>query len=469
MMKADVKPVEKTFREFPGKLKKLWLPENQHNSDELGFLPAVIELQETPPSPVGRIIIWLIILFFMITLIWAIVGEVDIVAVAHGKIIPSGHSKIIQPVETAVIKVIHVHEGAKVKAGDVLLELDTTLTKADFDNASLQRLSLNNEYQRLSYLLQLLESDVENHSAVIVQANNKLDSLQGNILQNQYLEHTEKLNVLHSSSRQKQSELAAAKSTIRKLEQTLPIVTKRLKSIENLYSQQLASEHKYLELKQQHIEQKQDLEIQYSISKKISHEKNQIKAQIKQYQYEFKRTVMQDIADKELRIKTIDQEIIKTNQRNNLYVLKSPIDGTVQQLNINTIGGVVTPAQALMVIVPEKGQLQVDAFLKNKDIGFVEENQQVEIKIEAFPFTKYGVIEGQIISVSNDAVEHEQLGLVFSMRVDMSQAEINVNGKQVNLTPGMSVSVEVKTGKRNIIDYLVRPIEVAIAGSIKER
>ena len=165
----------------------------------------------------------------------------------------------------------------------------------------------------------------------------------------------------------------------------------------------------------------------------------------------------------------MQQEVIKTGQRNNQYQLKSPINGTVQQLAISTIGGVVTPAQQIMIIVPDKGQLEVEALIENKDIGFVEQNQPAEIKIDAFPFTQYGVIDGTVTFVSNDAMDNEKLGLVFAMRADMAQSQINVNGKQVNLSPGMAVSVEVKTGRRNIIDYVLRPVKESLSSSIKER
>ncbi|MCW9046564.1 MAG: HlyD family efflux transporter periplasmic adaptor subunit [Gammaproteobacteria bacterium] len=136
---------------------------------------------------------------------------------------------------------------------------------------------------------------------------------------------------------------------------------------------------------------------------------------------------------------------------------------------ITTIGGVVSPAEALMVIVPEDDTLEVEAYLENKDIGFVEENQTAEIKIDAFPFTKYGVIDGEVLSITNDAIEHEQLGLVFAMRTSMKKSDININGKTVNLSPGMSVMVEVKTGKRKVIEYLAKPVEIMTSSSMRER
>lgn len=141
----------------------------------------------------------------------------------------------------------------------------------------------------------------------------------------------------------------------------------------------------------------------------------------------------------------------------------------MQQLAVHTIGGVVTPAEPLMIIVPDEDTLEVEAYLENKDIGFVEENQMAEIKIEAFPFTKYGIIDGQVVLITNDAIQHEQLGLVFAIRASMARSSIDVNGKIVNLSPGMSVSVEVKTGKRKIIEYLARPAEVMMVSSLRER
>lgn len=443
----------------------------EYRAEELGFLPAVLEIQQTPPSPVGRLTAWLLMLLFAIAIVWAIVGKVDIVAIAHGKIIPSTQSKIIQPLETAQVKAIHVHEGQQVGAGDVLLELDTTSTGADLQNVRQQRDDLALELQRLKYLVALVDGVEANDAKdeMLSRARDELGELHFGILNNQLQEYRENLNSQHSSYRQKQSELASANAVISKLEQTLPMVSKRLASMEKLFQQKMASEYQYLEVKQQYIEQQQDLKAQYSARIKIEQSLKQIDAQTGQFRYEYKRTAMQDMLEKESRLKALEQEIIKSNRRNNSYEIRSPIEGTVQQLAINTVGGVVTPAQALMVIVPGKDRLQVEAFLENRDIGFVEKGQQAEIKIDAFPFTKYGVVDGNVLWVSNDAIEHEQFGLVFSLRADMAQSKININGKPVNLTPGMSVILEVKTGSRRIIDYIVRPIEEALGSSIKER
>lgn len=169
------------------------------------------------------------------------------------------------------------------------------------------------------------------------------------------------------------------------------------------------------------------------------------------------------------RIKQLDSEITKTNQQKFYEKLVSPIDGTVQQLAVNTIGGVVTSAQPLMVIVPKNRELIAEVKLLNKDLGFVYEKQNASVKVDAFNFTKYGLINGEIMSISEEAIEDENLGLFYSTRVKLSENKINIDGKWVNLSPGMTVAVEVRTGQRRLIEYFLSPILRHKQESIKER
>ncbi|MFK5893501.1 MAG: HlyD family type I secretion periplasmic adaptor subunit [Pseudomonadota bacterium] len=446
----------------------------QSKLDEHEFLPAVLEIQETPPAPLGRLITWLIALFFTITLIWAITGEIDIVSTAQGKIIPSSHSKIIQPVEISLVTAIHVREGQSVKTGDVLIELDATETGANQTSSQQQLNALKQSQIRLQALIALIKNPVLKNSAKLnenlwEESKTKLENSQFYLLENQYNQYKAQKQSLKATLREKQSELKAIQAKVEQLIQTVPLIEKRLSSVESLFKQELIAEAQYLELKQQWIEQKQSLEAQKHISKQLEAEIDQINSQTKQYQYEYQRDQLFELVETERQLKGLHQELIKTRQRNKQQILKSPINGVVQQLAVHTIGGVVSPAEALMVIVPEDDILEVEAYLENKDIGFVEENQIAEIKIDAFPFTKYGVIDGTVISISNDAIQHEQLGLVFAMRASMKKSDMNINGKLVNLSPGMSVIVEIKTGKRKIIEYLARPVEVMAASALRER
>jgi len=440
------------------------VPANNKNRDvEFGFLPAVLEVQDTPPSPLGRVIAFLIITFFSIGVTWAIVGEIDIVAVAHGKIIPSSHSKIIQSIEMGKVKAIYVEEGQQVKQGDVLIELDETISTADYANINQQRIALQIEIQRLKCLIKVVTDKKDSCKQELT------DSLQESILQNQVNEYKQNLSSLKSSHQQKQSELMSVIASVEMLEQTLPITEKRMNAANGLYDKKLLSEQEYLEVKQGYIENTQNLKAEVNKRQQVEFELENVALQTAQFSHEFKSRMMQELASKQIQYESLQQEFVKSEQRNNFQVLRSPINGVVQQVSVHTIGGVVSPAEALMVVVPENDALEVEAYLENKDIGFVSKNQTAEIKIDTFPFTKYGVIDGTVISVSTDAVNNEEMGLVFTMRSSMNSSTIKVNGVDVKLSPGMSVSIEVKTGKRRIIEYLARPVEVALSGALIER
>ncbi|HEC19586.1 MAG TPA: HlyD family type I secretion periplasmic adaptor subunit [Gammaproteobacteria bacterium] len=440
------------------------------------FLPAALEIQESPPSPMGRLIVWSLVLLVIIAIAWASIGEVDVVATAQGKIIASGHSKIIQPLEIGVVKSIHVSEGQRVAKGDLLIELDGTSSGADKRRIEAELLDARMDKQRLDVAVNNL-GDPDGLPAQL----NKLtyDTLSGitagaKLLQQQRLrsqleEHNARLQTVNASIAQRQAELSATRTRIKKLEATLPIITERVVSLKALLEKNLASRHDYLALEQQRREQYYDLISLKDSVKQIRAAITGAKQQKQTLQAEYRKNILGELAETQRKIAALSQELNKTRQRVTLQKLTAPVSGVVQQIAIHTVGGVVTPAQSLMVIVPERSQLEVEAWLANKDIGFVNEGQQAEIKVETFPFTKYGVIDAEIASVSNDAIVDEKNGLVYRARVLMKKSAIQVGDKLVNLAPGMAVTVEVKTGKRRLIDYFLSPLMEYTTESIRER
>lgn len=179
-----------------------------------------------------------------------------------------------------------------------------------------------------------------------------------------------------------------------------------------------------------------------------------------------------ELAAAETRAHSFSKELAKAQTRADKQYLAAPIDGVVQQLAVFTVGGVVTPAQPLMVIAPEEGSLEIEAYVENKDIGFVNENQEAEVKVEAFPFTRYGTLPAKVVSLSKDAILLEKpiQGFFYSARVALAQSTLRVeNGKEVTLTPGMIVSVEIKTGRRRVIEYFLSPVLQVVSDSVRER
>ena len=439
-------------------------PRNLPKGKELEFLPAVLEIQETPASPVGRAVGFAIMCLFTLAIIWAFFGEVDIVAVAQGKIVPSDHSKVIQPLETGVISGIHVRDGQKVKKGDFLVELDATASDADKERLSNEAMATKIEIARLRAIL-------ANKRTLIAPTNANPQSvqLQQQMLEDQIAEQQARISVANLQVEQHKAAIELAEINISRLEQTIPLLEERVNAVKGMLKDNYASRTEYLKLQEEHIDKVQELGAlkQNRISEMAALDESKQKLDV--IKSEFKSKARAELATLETKEKSYQQEILKANNRTGQQTLKAPIDGVVQQLAVHTVGGVVTPAQELMVIVPEEDSLDIEAWVENKDIGFVSEGHRAEIKVEAFPFTKYGTIDGEIATLSKAAVPMENIGAVYAARVSMAKSDIHVGDKQVQLSPGMNVTVEIKTGTRRLIEYFLSPLLRGFNESVRER
>ncbi|QLH66022.1 HlyD family type I secretion periplasmic adaptor subunit [Aeromonas veronii] len=438
---------------------------------EVQFLPAALALQEQPVHPAPRYIQWTIMAFAALTLLWACIGEIDVVATASGKIVPSGKSKVIQPSEVAVVKAIHVYDGQQVKVGDLLIELDTSMTGADVERLNSDLLAAQVDSARSSALLDAIQQNRAPASLaqLIPQASAEQQLAAQRWLQGQYLELQSSLEQSAAAIEQRSAEIQTAQNTVASLELSLPITRELAANYKRLLERQFVAKHAYLEKEQIRLDQERELSIQQSRVRELSAAKKAAQSQQNSVIAQTRRAMLDLQHESEQRAAALTQELKKAQQRDNLMRLTAPVDGTVQQLAIHTNGGVVTEAQPLMVIVPSDQPVEVEAMLENKDIGFVRPGQTVEIKVETFSFTKYGVVDGLVQSISNDAIEDERLGLVYSARIQLKKKTIQVGEKLIALSPGMAVRAEVKTDKRKVIDYFLSPLQQYTAESLSER
>jgi hemolysin D len=444
------------------------------SASEAEFLPAALALQEQPMSPAPRIAMWLIVSFFTIALLWAYFGKVDITATAEGKIIGSGRSKVIQPFETATVKQINVRDGQFVKAGDVLVELDYTVAQADYQKNSTDlqfaKLEANRAQQLLANITQNASIQPLLAHRVQLRGIDKTAIAESQrLLSSQLNEYQTRLSTLDAQIQKSQAELLSVQGQVRNLEEIVPIARTRADDFKQLKDDKYASRHEYLAYQQAYLEKATELDRLRGQANELNAAVNTTKSQREQFIAETRKTTVDTLNTAQQKIDTFKQETIKAEQRQKLTVLKSPVDGTVQQLAIYTVGGVVTPAQALMVIVPKDNPVEVEAFIQNKDIGFVNEGQDAAIKIETFPHSKYGTIDGKVLTISHDAISDEKKGLIYATLVRLNSNSINVEGKQVNLSSGMAVTVEVKTGKRRVIEYFLSPLIQNTRDSLHER
>ena len=436
---------------------------------EAQFLPAALELQETPVSPAPRIVAWLLMAFALLAVLWAVFGRIDVVATAQGKIVPNEGSKLIQPIETATVKAIHVVDGQSVKAGQVLVELDATQALADSTRTANDLTTARLQAARARGLLAALTAGKPPRMEHPAGIGAERVAQEQRILDGQYGEYQARVLRIDAEIAKREAEFRSTEAIVRKLEQTAPIARQRAEDFKDLVAKNFISRHGYLEKEQVRIEQEADLETQRSRLKELTASINEARGQRGSAVAETRRLALDTLNEAEQKAHGYGQELVKTESRGRLMTLTAPVDGTVQQLAVRTVGGVVTPAQVLMVIVPRDDTLEVEAFLENKDIGFVNAGQVAEVKVETFPFTKYGTIPASLTLVSHDAINDEKRGLIYSTRARLQRATMQVEDKSVNLSAGMAVSVEIKTGKRRVIEYFLSPLLQYGSESLRER
>jgi hemolysin D len=461
----------------------------RRDKDELAFLPAALEIVETLPSPIGRAIALTIILLFCLALAWASLGEVDIIAPAPGKIIPSGRTKVIQPFETGVVRAIHVRDGQSVKAGEILIELDSTINEAERNHLRSDLISAQLDVARLRAALSGSADPVaEFHPSAA--APPALVAMQRQFLIHQTAELQSKLAALDRQRAQKEAERATIAATIAKLDATIPILQQRVDIRKGLADKELVSKITYLETLHQLVDQQQDHKVQESRYQEAEAALAAIIETRAQAVAENRRTLLSELVEAERKAGGLGEDLIKAEQRTKYQALTAPVDGVVQQLAVHTVGGVVTPAQALLVVVPAESRLEIEAMVSNRDIGFVHTGQRTEIKIDTFNFTRYGLLDGEVISVSPDAISHDKpqdkanekaLGaetstsepkgqeLVYAARISLPRTQMQIDGNPVNLSPGMAVTVEIKTGSRTVLSYFLSPILRYKQESLRER
>jgi hemolysin D len=470
MMLAERFP---TFARHWQVLRAAWAIENAADAarrpvSDPEFLPAALEIMESPPSPGLRMLMLLLCGLFAVAILWSCFGRLDVVAVASGRIVPAGNVKLIQPIEIGVVRAIHVRDGQHVTRGQLLIELDPTISGAEEAQATQGLLAARVIGARNTALLAHLAGRASTFVAPPGTPKETV-AVQRQFIAADVATYEAKRAGLIEQRAGANAELASATAAIAKLIETLPLIDQQLEARRELTGRGHYPKLKLLEYEQFRIEHLRDTDVQKAIASKARAAIANIDAQLAELKQTFAREAVGDLSkagdDASLRV----EELHKSAQRKVLQQLRSPVDGVVQQLAIHTIGGVVQPAQSLMVVVPSNISLEVEALILNRDIGFIRNGQKVRVKLEAFPFTDYGLIGGSVMNISRDAINDEKLGLVYAARVRLDSRVMHLPSGDVPLSPGMAVQAEIRTGERRIIQYLLSPIAKSIDEAGRER
>lgn len=437
------------------------------HSSEVDFLPAALEVIERPVSPTWRITAWVLLVGLGLTAAWTIFGRIDVVVSAEGKIQPSGNIKLIQSAGSGVVQAVYVHDGDVVRAGQPLVDLDPSLSGADLSET---QKALANDQLDIARNQAIADALAGKGLHFIPPAglDPRIADTQGRLIAAQIAEVEASTNGLEAARRSSLADAQGAAAQIAKLNDTVPILNHELANMQALDAQGYAPGLRLLELQRQQRGESGDRDIALAQRAKGDADAAKFAQQAAQTREEARRSALADLAKAQADAILRQEEVTKASTRRQFQRLVAPVGGTVQQLTLHTIGGVVEAAKPLMVIVPNQDGLEVEARILNRDAGFVHEGQPVAIKLEAFPFTRYGTVPGIVRHISRDAVPDQKLGSVYIATIALTHSFIVIDGRNLPLTAGLTATADIRTGNRRIISYLLSPLQTTVEQAGKE-
>ncbi|MGQ0546512.1 MAG: HlyD family type I secretion periplasmic adaptor subunit [Betaproteobacteria bacterium] len=442
------------------------------------FAPALLRIQEKPPAPLAgwtlRILLGLLICLFL----WAVLGRLDIVAVADGKLVPSGYLKIVQPAEQGIVKEILVREGEQVKAGQVLARMDAALTSADVG-------SIRTEFEHRRLALRRIDAQLAGRTLAAEKGDPP--ALYARIA----AQHRANVRAYQNALAQEKSllekarhDLAAARQTRAKLEQVLPHYREQEQAFDKLAKDGFAGRIIATDKRRERIEKEQDLRTQEFIIRANEALIAQSEQKLEQITADYRRSLESERVEVATQLDKAAQELARHQHRQGLLELRAPADGTVKDLATHTAGTVAAPGTILMTLVPNDETLIAEVWVGNQDVGFVRPGQDVKIKLAPFQFQKYGMVEGAVDQVSADATEAPSANtrsdalsgrdrpmgpLAFRTLVKLKAQHLDAGEQRYKLAPGMQVAAEIHLGTRSVLEYVLSPVQKAFHEAGRER
>jgi hemolysin D len=455
--------------------------------DEREFLPAALEVVETPASPTLRLFAWLIIGFFVLAVAWACLGRLDIHATAQGRILPAGDVKTIQPLDSGTVRAIRVQDGDHVRRGQLLIELDPTDTGADRDKVARDLVQAKLDVARLTSLKASFAGGSSDFVAPSDATPEQVSEARA-ALRAQASQQAAKMSDLTQQIAQKSAEEAEVAAQTQKTQATLPMLEQKERINQQLVARGFGTTFSYLDAQQVVTEARNDLAIGDRRAQEARAARSALQHEREEARSTYQTEVLSDLRKAEEQENELSEELVKAQDKSAQTEIRSPIDGVVEQLAVHTLRGVVMPAQRLMIVVPDTRDLTVEVRLANRDVGFVRAGQKVKVKVETFNFTRYGTIEGRVLDVSPDVVDADMPPAsaatadpgaapagrtggspAYVARIALGSTNMMVDGVSRPLQPGMSVTAEIRTGSRSIADYLLSPLARKTQESMHER
>jgi hemolysin D len=439
------------------------------DSYDTEFLPAALEIVERPVSPTARLTARVMLAGIAATVLWLAIGRVDVVAPADGRIAPVGETKVVQAAESGIVRKILVAEGQKVRQGQALILLDPTVSSAEAAQVRSALLTAEFDVARNRAVLGALDGKgfvfTAPESAPASEVETQRSLARARLSEIQAIAATGR-----SDSGAAASASAEAQAQVRKLQQSLPLLDQQVRANEALAAKGYVSKLRVVEMKRQQIAETQDLAAAHATVARLAQQSQSTSSATIKSREGARGQILQDLVKAEDDARMRREELAKVTLRSSFRELRAPVSGTVSQLSVHTEGGVVEGAKPLLSIVPDNARLELEVAIQNGDIGFVKTGIPVNVKLQAFPYTRYGTIPGTVVAISPEAVMvKEGQPPVFKARVSLSRSYIAVDGARVPLRPGMNASADLVTGRRSLLSYLISPIVETGSDALHER
>lgn len=434
--------------------------------DRYDFLPSIVAAMERPPVFYTRVVSFLVILLTVIAGLWAYLSRTDIVVSAQGKIVPAGQVKVVQAAEPGIVRDIVVGDGQFVDAGETLITLDNTASKAEEVQLRMRR-------ARTRLTVQRLRAELGQSATIgsgIDVAKQAVDTERMLLKANQAYFAETVLQLKHKRD-EANAARAVARRQLDKLRTRIDLLETRLEKKRAQAERGLVPGEEVDEVIFELESARKELAVSQERAREAGIRVRMAREKLESARMERDSKLYRELAKAQHELDSIAQDLIKARERRDNQVFKAPVSGVVQQLAVHTIGAVVDEGQRLMVIVPAGAGLEMDAKVLNKDIGFVQESQPARIKVDAFEFTRYGHIEGELQWVGSDAVVDEQRGPVYPARISLSETSMQrqADGREAAVVPGMRATADIVIGERRLIEYFIAPLLRYRDGSLRER
>jgi len=448
------------------------------SAEALDFVPGLLAIQESPPGRLPRVVMYMVVTLCVILILWSIFGKLDIVASAEGRLVPQTYVKIVQPADGGIVQEILVREGEHVVAGQVLMRMDTKDAKADESTLQTQ-LALRS--------LQLRRIDAELGNVALKKSASDPEDLYSQVAA-QYREH--RLGYMNALGEAQEAHTKAKRDydsgseVLAKLREVTPILKKQADAYADMGKDGYVPQLQVSDKQREYLEKSRDLRAQESTLASLQAAVAASGKQVEQVSSKYRSDLHNERIDAEGQYRKLQQDWIKQEHKTGLLELRAPQAGIAKDLATHTVGTVVSPGTVLLLLVPDHEPLIAEVMVKNEDVGFTYPQQKVKLKLSAYPFQQYGMLDGQVMTIGADASDggsQAQPGKdsssknnppatqIYKALISLDTQQLSAHGKEFKLVPGMQVVAEINEGQRSVMQYLLSPLQKTVQESGRER